>query len=159
MGRFGVAVATVLAVTALGAWRPALPAAQDQQAQPPQEAKTIWSGVFTDDQAKRGRDLFNRYCQSCHGADMSGGEMAPPLAGSLFLTNWDGQTVGDLEERVRITMPQGDEGSLSRQTVVDILAAIFAANQAPAGQTELPKELPMLKEIKITARAAGGRNR
>ncbi len=160
MRRFGAAVVTALVVTGLAALRPALPAAQAQQDQPPsQEAKTIWSGVFTDDQAKRGRDLFNRYCQSCHGADMGGGEMAPPLAGGLFLTNWDGQTVGDLEERVRITMPQGDEGSLGRQTVVDILSAIFAANQAPVGQTELPKELPMLKEIKITARPAGGRNR
>ena len=148
--KFGVIMVMAAGLSAIGATR------QAPQAQPPQEqtgdAKTIWSGVFTDDQAKRGRDLYNKWCQSCHGAELSGGEMAPPLAGSLFLTNWDSQTVGDLEERVRITMPQGDEGSLSRQAVVDVLSAIFAANQAPAGQAELPKELPMLKEIKITAR-------
>lgn len=130
------------------------PPAQTPAAQAPDqsadEAKTIWSGVFTDDQAQRGRTLYNKYCQSCHGAELNGGEMAPPLAGSLFITNWDSQTVGDLEERIRITMPQGDEGSLSRQTVADILAAIFAANGAPAGQTELPRELQILKLIKIT---------
>lgn len=120
-----------------------------QEAEAP---KTVWSGVFTGDQAKRGRELYNKYCQRCHGAELNGGEMAPPLAGSLFITNWDGQTIGDLEERVRITMPQGDEGSLSRQQVTDILAAVFAANEAPAGQTELPKELPMLKMIQITPR-------
>ena len=143
--RFGVAVVSMIGLMALGAMRPAL-RAQETQAS---DTKTIWSGVFTDDQAKRGRELYNKWCQSCHGAELSGGEMAPPLAGSTFITNWDGQTVGDLEERVRITMPQGDEGALSRQQVVDILSAVFAANGAPAGETELPKELPFLRAITI----------
>lgn len=161
--KFGVAALTMIGLTALGAMRPALGAQQQTTtpgaaaaaatAQSPDAAdaaKTIWSGVFTDEQARRGKALYTQYCQSCHGPDLGGGEMAPPLTGSIFLTNWDGQTVGDLEERVRVTMPQGDEGSLSRQQVVDILSAIFAANQAPAGQTELSHEVAFLKQIKIT---------
>ncbi len=49
-------------------------------------------------------------------------------------------------------MPQGAEGTLSRQQVVDIIASILAANDAPAGDTELPKELEILKLIQITAK-------
>ena len=49
-------------------------------------------------------------------------------------------------------MPQGDEGTLSRQTVVDIIASMLAANDIPAGTTELPKELEILKQIQITAK-------
>ena len=141
---FRVAVLTLAGLIALGALPPALRAQE--------ESKSIWSGVFTDEQAKRGRALYNKWCQNCHGPELSGGEMAPPLAGSVFITNWDGQSVGDLEERVRITMPQGDEGSLSRQTVTDILAAVFAANDAPAGGTEMPKEVELLKQIRITSK-------
>lgn len=161
----------MIGMTALGAIRPALRAEGRPTRRAPStprllfsansaataiqegdQTKTIWSGVFTDDQAKRGRELYNKWCQSCHGAELSGGEMAPPLAGSTFITNWDGQTVGDLEERVRVTMPQGDEGTLSHQQVVDILSAVFAANGAPSGDTELPKDVPILKTIQITAK-------
>ena len=142
-----IAIISMISVIAVNASYP-VARAQEQNA----EAKTIWSGVYTDDQAKRGRALYNKWCQSCHGAELSGGEMAPPLAGSLFLTNWIGQSVGDLEERVRITMPQGDEGSLSRQTVTDVLAAVFQANDAPAGTSEMPKELELLRQIQIVAR-------
>jgi mono/diheme cytochrome c family protein len=141
---FTFAAVTMTALVALGALRPALRAQE--------ESKTIWSGVFTDEQATRGRALYNKWCQSCHGAELSGGEMAPALAGSLFITNWDGQSVGDLEERVRITMPQGDEGALSRQAVADVLTAVFAANGAPAGTSELPKELEFLRQIRITSK-------
>ena len=128
---------------ALGAMRPALHA---------QATKNVWEGVYTTDQAKRGRGQFNDQCASCHGTEMSGGEMAPPLAGSAFLSNWDGETAGSLEERIRITMPQGAEGTLSRQQVVDIISAVLAANDVPAGTAELPKEIEVLKQIQITAK-------
>lgn len=141
--KFTLGVITLAGATALGAMRPALHA---------QNTKNVWDGVYTQEQSKRGRAQFNDQCASCHGPEMSGGEMAPPLAGSAFLSNWDGETAGSLEERIRITMPQGAEGTLSRQQVVDIIASILAANDAPAGDTELPKELEILKLIQITAK-------
>lgn len=116
------------------------------------ESKTVWDGVYTEEQAARGRAAYTEQCASCHGAELSGGEMAPPLAGGLFTGNWEGMTVGDLTERIRITMPQGKEGTLSRQQVADIVAAVFAANSYPAGATELSKELETQKTIKITAK-------
>jgi mono/diheme cytochrome c family protein len=149
-----MALAVVGYVAALGAGRPALRAqdvaADARQQDAKQDTKTVWDGVYTADQAKRGRAQYNDQCSSCHGAELSGGEMAPPLAGSAFLTNWNGETAGSLEERIRTTMPQGAEGTLSRQQVVDIIAALFAANDMPPGTAELPKETEILKQIQIT---------
>jgi quinoprotein glucose dehydrogenase len=116
------------------------------------QSKTVWDGVYSDAQAKRGRELYTSKCLSCHGADLSGGEMAPPLVGIGFQSNWNGLTAGDLSERIRVSMPLGAEGSLSRQQVSDIIAAIFAAGDYPAGANELPRESDVLKTIQITPR-------
>ncbi len=117
-----------------------------------QSGKTVWDGVYSTEQLQRGRVLYDERCASCHGAALNGLDVAPALAGGAFQSNWTGLTVGDLAERIRISMPQGNEGSLSRQQVSDIIAAIFAVNEYPAAQVELPKELELLKQIQIAAR-------
>jgi S-disulfanyl-L-cysteine oxidoreductase SoxD len=111
--------------------------------------KSIWDGVYTEEQAKRGGPLYAEYCASCHGPELMGGEMAPPLATGDFLSGWDGLTVGELFERIRISMPQNAPGSLSGAQNADILAFMFAANKFPAGQTELSNSAMMLKAIKF----------
>ena len=116
-------------------------------AQPP--TKSIWDGVYTDAQAARGKALYSQECASCHGGELTGGEMAPPLAGGEFMAGWDGLTIGDLFERVRISMPQNAPGSLSGQQNADILSFMFSSNKFPAGQAELPKEAGILKQIKF----------
>jgi len=116
-------------------------------AQPP--TKSIWDGVYSEAQATRGKALYSQECASCHGGELTGGEMAPPLAGGEFMAGWDGLTIGDLFERVRISMPQNSPGSLSGQQNADILAFVFSANKFPAGTTEMPKEAGILKQIKF----------
>ena len=116
-------------------------------AQPP--TRSVWEGVYTDDQATRGKALYSQECASCHGGELTGGEMAPPLAGGEFMAGWDGLTIGDLFERIRISMPQNAPGSLSGQQNADILAFVFSANKFPAGADELPKEAGILKQIKF----------
>jgi len=117
-----------------------------------QATRTVWDGVYSDAQAKRGRELYNTKCLSCHGTDLSGGEMAPPLVGIGFQSNWNGQSAGDLSERIRVSMPLGAEGTLSRQQVSDIISAIFAAGDYPPGPNELPRVSDVLKTIQITPR-------
>jgi cytochrome c len=114
-----------------------------------QPAKSVWDGIYTEAQSTRGKDLYAQQCASCHGGELSGGEMAPPLAGGEFMAGWDGLSVGDLFERIRISMPQNSPGSLSGQQNADILAYMFFANQFPAGTTEMPKEAGILKTIKF----------
>jgi mono/diheme cytochrome c family protein len=117
-------------------------------------AHSVWDGVYTADQAKRGQALYNQHCAHCHGDSLAGGEMAPPLAGGNFQSNWNGLSVGDLFDRTRISMPQDKPGKLSREVNADILAYVFSVNQYPVGQTELPHASEVLKDIMIEASKA-----
>ena len=110
-------------------------------------ARSVWDGVYTAEQSKRGEPLYGQHCASCHGTMLEGGEMAPALAGGAFNANWNGLSLGDLFERIRISMPQNSPGSLSRQQYVDILAVMLGAGEFPRGKTELPRETEVLKQI------------
>jgi len=114
-----------------------------------QSSRSVWDGVYTSEQAQRGEALYTRQCARCHGAQLTGGEAAPPLAGGDFLSNWNGLTVGDLFERVRISMPADRPGQLTREQNADILAHILRANQFPAGKSELEQQAEVLKQIRI----------
>lgn len=112
---------------------------------------SVWDGVYTDEQAKRGEALYNRECASCHGDLLTGGESAPPLVGGEFLANWNGLTVGDLFERIRKTMPMNKPGKLTREVNADIVAYLLSFNKFPAGKTELSHNTEFLKQIRIDA--------
>jgi len=116
-----------------------------------QTTRSVWDGIYSADQAKRGQARYNAQCASCHGQALEGGESAPPLAGGEFLANWGGLTVGELFDRTRSTMPQSKPGSLSREANAEILAYVFSANQFPAGKADMSQASEVLKEIKIDA--------
>jgi len=116
-----------------------------------QTSKSVWDGVYTEDQAKRGETVSKEECVRCHGQALSGGEEAPPLAGAGFVANWNGSTMGDLFERIRISMPTDAPGRLTRQENADILAYILTLNKFPAGKTELDRQSDALKQIKFEA--------
>ena len=120
-----------------------------------QPTKSVWDGVYSQAQADRGKDLYATQCASCHGPELTGGEMAPALSGGEFLSNWDGLTIGDLFDRIRLSMPQNAPGSLSAQQNADVLAFLLSANKFPAGTEELPKEGMILKGIKLEAKKSG----
>jgi S-disulfanyl-L-cysteine oxidoreductase SoxD len=113
--------------------------------------RSVWDGVYTEEQARRGQPLYNQHCMACHGDSLTGGEQAPPLAGGEFLANWNGLTVGDLFERIRTSMPLNNPQSLNRETNAVILAYILSVNRFPAGQAELPGRTEMLKLIRLEA--------
>ena len=85
----------------------------------------------------------------CHGHDMNGGEEAPALYGANFMADWNGLTVGDLSERIRISMPPDNPEKVTKQENVDIIAQILKANGYPAGSSELVPRTEILKLIKI----------
>jgi S-disulfanyl-L-cysteine oxidoreductase SoxD len=114
-------------------------------------AKTVWDGVYTREQAQRGQPLYKQYCASCHGDNLEGIEMAPALTGGEFLDQWAGQTMGDLFERIRATMPRDKPGRLSRDINADITAYMLSFNQFPAGEAELSRDTQVLKQIRIEA--------
>src|SRR5215831_19429288 len=84
-----------------------------------ESSRTVWDGIFNEEQANRGRAVFLDSCSNCHGRDLEGADMTPPLTGGAFTANWDGLTIGDLAERIRISMPLNSPGALSRQQTAD----------------------------------------
>jgi cytochrome c len=118
-----------------------------------QGTRSVWDGVYTEAQALRGRNVYANQCSSCHGPDLmggsSGGDAAPALAGTEFMTGRDGSTLGDLFDRIHLSMPLDSPGSLSRQESADLTAFLLASNKVPAGTTELATETTMLKAIKF----------
>jgi cytochrome c len=116
-----------------------------------QTSRSVWDGVYTYEQAKRGAALYATECASCHGGALNGGESAPPLTGGEFFSNWNGLTLGDLFERIRVSMPADNPGKLSREHDADILAFMLSVNQFPEGKTELEHRTEALRQIRIEA--------
>ena len=128
------------------------------RAQEPAESRSVWDGVYTQEQAKRGEEIYKKECAACHGAELTGGESAPPLTGGAFQANWNGLTLGDLFDRIRKTMPQSKPNSLTRQQDSDVLAFTLSVNKFPAGKTELYKQSEMLKEIRFENKKPAPKN-
>ncbi len=112
---------------------------------------TIWDGVYSSAQAKRGEALYAKSCASCHHADLTGHGPTPSLAGDEFRDRWDGQTLGDLFEKMQTTMPGDHPGSLSREDNAAILAYILRYNEIPAGEKDLPADGDSLSKIHFQA--------
>lgn len=115
---------------------------------------SIWDGVFSAEQAKRGWQQFQSNCASCHGTELEGTADAKSLKGDRFWTDWKETTVDYMLERISQSMPFSEDGSLagtlSEQTYVDIVSHILNTNGFPAGQGELStdssKGIPIIRK-------------
>ena len=101
-----------------------------------QQSRTVTEGVYSGEQAKRGQQIYQGQCLSCHGNTLEG-VVGPPLAGDGFLSVWSARPLSDLVDKIEQTMPQDDPGTLSRQQATDLAAYILQVGTFPAGQTEL----------------------
>ena len=109
-----------------------------------QAPRSVWDGVYTEAQAARGAKVYAERCTACHGETLGGVEAAPALTGAAFNTTWDGVPLGDLAERIRVSMPLDAPGSLSRRQTSDVVAYLLQAGKFPAGSSELPAEAEAL---------------
>ena len=118
---------------------------------------SVWSGVYTAAQNKRGAELHADVCVMCHGPQLNGAgqsEMppSPAIAGATFLRKWSGQSVAALFVIVRHTMPPDSPGTLTDQQSIDAIAHMLAVSGMPAGNRELPPDPKALANILIDAR-------
>ena len=80
---------------------------------------SVWDGVFTEVQAKRGQAVYPGPCGMCHGRRLNGApddpdmRSTPPLARARFLRVWEGRSLATLFEYTRATMPESNPGSLT----------------------------------------------
>jgi mono/diheme cytochrome c family protein len=113
--------------------------------------RSIQDGVYAASQATRGGAVYADRCASCHADDLSGRDQAPALAGHEFNAEWEGLSLNDLFERIRVSMPADKPGSLTRQEVADVTAFLLATGDFPRGETELAADPDTLKAIKFLA--------
>ena len=120
-----------------------------------QAGSSTWSGVYTEAQAKTGQEVYAKNCAECHGQDLGGDGFAPGLKGPEFMNNWNGLTVGDLFERIRVSMPPNNPNAVNAKEKVDIIAYILKEDGFPAGKENLPSTADGLKAIKFEATKPG----
>jgi quinoprotein glucose dehydrogenase len=105
---------------------------------------SVYTGVYSADQADRGNAIQRRACATCHSSsDWSAGRI---------LGSWTGQTAFDLVSHIRNTMPLTAPGSLSLQEYTDIVAYMFELNDIPAGEQELAADDAALRNVRLEYR-------
>jgi mono/diheme cytochrome c family protein len=92
--------------------------------------KSTKDGAFTEEQAARGKLVYDKTCINCHQPDFY----------QERLTRWNNKPVKQLYDAVSTTMPADNVGSLSTAEYVDVLAYIFSITGSPAGGAELTTE-------------------
>jgi mono/diheme cytochrome c family protein len=109
---------------------------------------SVWDGVYTLQQAKRGQERYDVFCTGCHGSDMQGdGVDVPALVDARFARKWDRRTLKDLFSVITERMPENRPGTLSKETYGDLLAYILQGNGFPNGITELSYDSNELARI------------
>lgn len=107
-------------------------------------------GVYTKEQADRGRVLYDGTCADCHGAMLEGGT-STALAGKEFIASWakPDLTLDDFYYIVRKTMPKEKGGSLTSEAYTDVVAFILQQNGFPAGEKALTAVPELMKTIRF----------
>ncbi len=105
--------------------------------------------TFTAAQAVQGRAAYAATCGSCHGQNLSGSEFAGPLNGNRFSQDWSGKSAAALFTYIRTRMPPSKPGSLTPETVAQLVAYIVQVNGIPAGRASLPTDPVRLAALTI----------
>ncbi|MGA2930454.1 MAG: c-type cytochrome [Solirubrobacteraceae bacterium] len=114
--------------------------------------RSVWSGVYTQAQAARGKAAYQQICSECHGPELEGdgANAVSQLAGPGFMSNWDNRTVGELVRRIH-AQPNDSPEDIGVARATDLVAFILASNGIPAGNEELPTERAIQAQILITS--------
>lgn len=113
----------------------------------------IWTGVFTDEQADRGKADFAQSCTRCHGQDLAG-LTAPSLNGNRFVAAWENENLYKLFVKVRDTMPPNFGTILTDEAKLDVVTFILRTNGFPTGSQELKVDPDTLENIQIVRKGA-----
>lgn len=105
-------------------------------------SRSTLSGVFTTEQANRGKNVYSSSCKNCHTAESH--------TGATFAKWWAGKQLSDLYSFMSTNMPKNDPGSLAPEEYADVLAYLLRMNAMPAGRVELPPDPDELQKIRIS---------
>jgi quinoprotein glucose dehydrogenase len=120
----------------------------------------IWTGVYTQEQARKGFESYSTSCARCHRLDLSGDEaqnrvgesfmtIGPALRGDTFFERWGDEDLNRLYLKIRDTMPPSFQAILEDEEKVNIVAYLLEANGFPAGPSPLTSSADALERIRI----------
>src|SRR5215831_6149659 len=114
-----------------------------------QSPRSQWNGVYTEQQAARGEALYVDNCIMCHGTNLDATVLAPAVAGSAFLTKWNGKPLSLVFNIIQTRMPWNLSGHLSPQQNADVLAYMLKKSGGPTGANELPPRAEALSTVTL----------
>lgn len=120
-----------------------------------QAGRTIWDGVYSEEQAARGRELFASVCATCHKEDLSG-ERGPNLADEAFFIRFNADNLGRIYTSILTRMPQDNPKSLRPEQAADLVAFLLQFNKIPSGSEALAASADALGSITVVRKDGGG---
>lgn len=111
-----------------------------QQPEDGADGPSTQDGVYTAEQAARGKQVYQGVCVECHTLDFYKG---------ATLRSWEGAPIFGLYDLIRTRMPESNPGSLKTREYIDIIAYILELNGMPPGEEALRPRASMLKNILI----------
>jgi mono/diheme cytochrome c family protein len=105
------------------------------------------SGVYTNEQANRGKNVYTGSCRSCHSPTSH--------TGATFAQWWRGKQLSDLFTFISEKMPKNDPGTLAPEDVADVVAYLLKMNTMPVGKNELYPDADSLKKFRIEVKSSG----
>jgi S-disulfanyl-L-cysteine oxidoreductase SoxD len=109
------------------------------QTSPAIDSTSTLTGVYTEEQAKRGKEVYLSLCRSCH----------IPSTGDSFARRWAGKTLLDLFSYIYTTMPDNNPRSVDEASNADIIGYLMQATGMPVGTHDVPVSADSLKAIRI----------
>lgn len=108
-----------------------------------QHGATANDGVYTAEQAAKGKELYAQVCENCH--------QPAKFTGAEFTRAYVGKPLTDIDGAMA-EMPADNPGSLTRDDVASLIAYFLEMNKYPAGHTPLSGETDALKKIMVSPR-------
>jgi cytochrome c5 len=106
-----------------------------------EQTTSTLTGVYTDAQAARGKDIYVGTCRECH--------VPASHTGVVFKNSWGGKRLSDLLAYMIEKMPKNSPGSLTGDEYAAVTAYILMLNGFPSGDTELPYDSVAARRIRI----------
>ena len=100
-------------------------------------------GVYTTEQAAKGKELYGQACESCH--------QPSKFSGTEFARAFGSKPLSEIDAAMA-EMPMDNPGSLKREDIATLIAFFLEMNKYPAGDTPLNGEADALKAIMVTPR-------
>ena len=109
------------------------------------DAVAASAGVFTEEQAELGAEIYAASCAGCHGAALGGGfgPRLRPLDPSVYLD----QPLSVVFAYMRASMPYDAPGSLAVEDYAAVLAYVLQESGYPYGEEPLPADDKALDAI------------